>query len=501
MLSIAPDSGEILALAEAPGFDPNGFRNLAYARTGSPAFQRALEPGSTMKVFLAAAGLDAGALRADTPLDASGGELEVPGKTIRDHRDYGVIDTRRMLQVSSNIGAVHIAHLLGAEAHDAALRRFGFGRSTASGFPSESAGLLRPWRAWKPLDHATIAFGQGVSVTAVQLGAALAALANDGLLQRPRLVAARREAGGRWQRTEPALVGQAVSATSARETLAMMESVVDSEGTARLAALRDVRVAGKTGTAQIFDAQAGRYSHDEYTAWFVGVAPADAPKLAVVVALDRPERPAHTGGAVAAPLFASVAAQQLARFDIHTVPAPLPPAKTLVAQTTPKAADDASDGPGPVAAAEAAPEVTTEPSARDARPLAHPAPEFEPQPEAPPQASGVARNADSTPAMREATDPTPPIVPDVASAPPAPSEPRAPRAADTVIFVPNLVGATRDEAERLARAETLELLASGGAGIAVSQTPPAGSVISGDARQVVVHFDDASARRAQRGWD
>jgi cell division protein FtsI (penicillin-binding protein 3) len=325
-LTIDPATGEILALAEAPGFDPNDFRRTDFSGTRSRAFTDAVEPGSTMKVFLVAAGLEAGAIRVDEAIDCEGGELRVPGKTIRDRRDFGRLDPAGVLRVSSNVGAVRIAQRLGPATHHAALMRFGFGASTGSGFPSESAGLLRSPDRWEPVDHATVAFGQGLGVTTVQLASATAALANGGVWLRPRLVAARRRADGAWQRTEPEAVRRVVGRETADRVLGMMQQVVGPAGTGRRAALDGIPVAGKTGTAQKLDPETGRYSRDRFVAWFIGAVPADDPRLAIVVALDEPSGPNHSGGAVAAPLFGQIAAAQLTALGHPATWKPLPPA-------------------------------------------------------------------------------------------------------------------------------------------------------------------------------
>lgn len=337
ILTMVPQTGEIRVLAEAPSIDPNGFRDLPYDATGSGAFLDAVEPGSTMKVFLAAAALEAGTLDSEQPIDCSGGEYRVPGKTIRDHRDYGVLDAAGVLQHSSNVGSVLIAEALGREAHYHALRRFGFGSSTESGFPHESVGLLRPWQDWKPIDHATIAFGQGLGVTLLQLGAATSTLANGGAWLRPRLVQARRMPGGPWRETPIERVRQAVSPETARSVLEMMRSVVSSEGTGRRAGLKGVQVAGKTGTAQKLDPETGSYSPNRFLAWFIGVVPAQDPEFVIVVVLDEPKGLAHGGGDVAAPLFAKVATTHLARVGVVTAPQPEPRPKVALAQRPMKA--------------------------------------------------------------------------------------------------------------------------------------------------------------------
>ncbi len=371
VLTLDPHTGEILALAEAPSFDPNRFRQLDFAETRSRAFSDAVEPGSVMKVFLVAAGLEAGTLAPEHAIDTTGASLRVPGKTIRDRRDFGVLDPAGVLRVSSNVGAVRIAQDLGATPHHAALRRFGFGETTGSGFPLESAGLLRPPQRWQPVDHATVAFGQGIGVTAVQLAAATGALANGGEWLRPRLVAARRRERGPWERTGPERVRRAVAPETARAVLDMMQHVVTSDGTGRLAALDGVAVAGKTGTAQKLDPETGRYSDEAYIAWFVGVVPADAPRLVILVQLDEPQGELNGGGAVAAPLFADVAAAHLAPIGILTRSAPrpaTPPAQAAEPEEHRLASADADGNPPAAEGVESGDEGTKRPVGRVAAP-------------------------------------------------------------------------------------------------------------------------------------
>jgi cell division protein FtsI (penicillin-binding protein 3) len=325
IISMDPYTGEIYSLAESPSFDPNRFRSTDYSSTRSSAFLDTVEPGSALKPFLIAAALETGAITTDQIIDCGDGMFRIPGKTIRDARAYGELTATGILRVSSNIGAVKVATELGRSAHYEMLRRFGFGDSTHSQFPDESAGVLRPWRSWKPVDHATIAFGQGVSVTPIQLAAATAVLANGGEWVRPRLVAARRVARGAWQSTGPDVARRVLSRETAANVMAMLETVVGPDGTGSRAALPGVRVAGKTGTAQKFDTKNGRYSNDHFRAWFIGIVPADAPRLVVVVGIDEPRRPRHTGSGAAAPLFARVAAHQLAHFGIHVKEIPPAP--------------------------------------------------------------------------------------------------------------------------------------------------------------------------------
>ncbi len=315
---LEPSTGELLALAEAPRFDPNRFREVPYHATRARAFLDSFEAGSTMKVFAVAAALERGVLRPGEQLDCTPGSLLVGGRAIRDSSEHGVLPVTDVIRVSSNIGAARIAARLGPRAHFEMLARFGFGRVTGSGFPEESAGLMRPWQRWRPIDHATIAYGQGINVTPVQLAAATAALANDGVLVPPRLVRARRLRDGRWTTEGPRPGRRVVRPEVARAVLAMMERAVE-DGTGRRAGLPGVRVAGKTGTAQVLDPHTRRYTN-RYDAWFVGVVPADAPELVVAVLVEEPRRP-HTGGAVAAPLFAEVARGELLRRGLLSTPA------------------------------------------------------------------------------------------------------------------------------------------------------------------------------------
>jgi cell division protein FtsI (penicillin-binding protein 3) len=340
VVSLDPATGDVLALAEAPGFDPNRFRELDYSTTRSHAFLDAVEPGSTFKAFLAAAALERGAVEPSDRFDCEGGTYRVANKTIRDLKPHDWLTLGEILRVSSNIGAVKVAIELGPESYLEVLRGFGFGAPTGSGFPDESSGVLRTVKRNRPVDQANLAFGQGVGVTPVQLAAATAALANEGRWLQPRLVAARRQPGGAWELTRPDTGRAAVSPATAAIVLEMLETVTGPEGTGKGAKLRGVRVAGKTGTAQKFDAERGVYSDQRFVAWFAGVVPADAPRLVVVVALDEPRRPLHTGGASAAPLFARVAAAQLTRLGIATEPepaGPVPAWTTAAAPAAPKA--------------------------------------------------------------------------------------------------------------------------------------------------------------------
>jgi cell division protein FtsI (penicillin-binding protein 3) len=428
-VSLDPATGDLLALAEAPGFDPNRFREVDYTATRSHAFLDAVEPGSTLKMFLAAAALERGGVVPSDRFDCEGGTYQVADKTIRDLKPHDWLTVGDILRVSSNIGAVKIASQVGPETYQEVLRGFGFGASTGSGFPDESSGVLRTVTRNRPVDQANLAFGQGVGVTPVQLAAAMAALANEGHWLRPRLVVGRRQPNRAWELTRPDTGRAAVSPATAAAVLGMLETVTGSEGTGKGARLRGVRVAGKTGTAQKFDADRGTYSDHRFVAWFAGVVPADAPRLVVVVALDEPRRPLHTGGASAAPLFARVAAAQLTRLGIATEPEPAPTWTTAAAPAAPGA---------------------------------------------------------SAPPRREAP-------PAVAAGPPAPRTPElvpvpdVTRLADRVLL-PDLHGLTVAQVKAITAQAQLRVEISG-SGRAVAQDPPPGTVVAAQRDRVRVRFE------------
>jgi len=428
VVSMDPRTGDILALSDLPSFDPNQFRTTPFAGTRSHAFLDAMEPGSVLKPFVVAAGLQHGAVSTGDEIDCEKGLFRIKGKTLRDRKPFGVVDLAGVLRVSSNIGAAKIGFAVGPEAHFDTLRRFGFGAPTGSGFPEESAGLLRNWREWREVDHATISYGQGIGVTAVQLAAATAALANGGLWLQPRLVAARREAGGSWRATEPAPARRAVRTEVADAVLQMMETVVSAEGTGRRAALTGVRVAGKTGTAQKLDPATGTYSTKSYLAWFAGVAPADDPRIVIVVMLDEPAGLAHSGGATAAPLFARVAAGHLIRDGILTQPE-LPLPRTASVQPDP-------DVPEKTRKPEPAPAVKSHPPTRGRE---------KPQP-----------------ALMIAT-------------------------LDDRLLLPDFSGLSIDEVKRATMRIGLEVEMHG-RGRAVSQYPAPGTILAGATRRVSVRF-------------
>jgi len=447
-----PWTGDILTVAESPGFDPNDFRHLDFASTRSRAFADAVDPGSTLKTFLIAAALEEGSIGVSDRIDCEDGSFDVPGKTIRDHHPNGVLTPAGILRVSSNIGAVKIAFGLGPAAHYRALKRFGFGSPTDSRFPGESAGLLRDWKQWMPVDHATIAFGQGISVTPIQLAAAASALANGGLSVQPRLVAAKRTPGGEWHSSRPEPGRRVIREEVADAVLEMLEGVVSPDGTGSLAGLKGVRVGGKTGTPQKYDSESQTFAQDRYESWFMGVAPADAPKLVIVVRVDEAQRPAHTGGATAAPLFARVAAAQLTRYGIFTEPE--------------------RRGPEPL--------PTIHVARNDTLPSVSAAPkQAAPRPQPSPARAATAAAATAAPPRSER--------------PPQPSTVERLTSLGDRVLLPDFRGRTVDEVRQMT-AGRIQVQYSG-RGRAVAQQPPPGTIFELDSGPVTVRFEDRTATR------
>lgn len=491
VLVMDPRTGDLLTLAERPGFDPNTFRTLDYAATRSRAFSDAVEPGSTFKALLVASALDAGAITRDQLFDTADGKLRVRGKTIHDHDPYGEMDAAGILHRSSNVGAVMIGQALGPQRTFDAFRSFGFGESTGSGSPDESAGIIRNWKSWKPVDAATISFGQGVGVTAIQLASAMATLANDGQRMQPRLVLERRAPGETWEEIAPVSRGQVISPDAARSVLDMMTGVVGPYGTGRLAGLHGMKVAGKTGTAQKLDRETGRYSQRKYIAWFMAAVPADDPQVAVVVAIDEPQGPAHTGGAVAAPVFAQVATDHLAHLGFSTYPEPVAsepdPIKLAAAE---RFADhfEAEAKARAIARAEAAAatqraEQKAEQARQQAQVEARAAREQALAQRAEKQhAANVVVPADS--------------LPSVSSAPPQ-SQPIAALSSDIdrerPVLVPDFTGAEVDQATKVAAMEGLDVRVVGSRleghdARVVSQVPRPGTIIVGTDRTVMIEL-------------
>jgi cell division protein FtsI (penicillin-binding protein 3) len=310
-LVVRPQTGEILAMAQMPSIDPNRQAQSSEEARRNRALTDCLEPGSTYKIFIAASALDAHVVKPTDKLHCENGVWYLGAKeVIHDVHPYGTLTVQQVIQKSSNIGAAKIAFKIGGPRLDHYLRDFGFGRKTGIQFPGETAGILKNLRLTRSaIDRATLAFGQGVSVTPLQMTMALAAMGNGGVLMEPHLV---KEVvnpyGKKIKEFQPRPIRRVLSQETAQQMLAIMETVTQPGGTAKVAAPEGFTVAGKTGTAQKL---VGRtYSHSKFNALFLGLIPADKPVLAIVVIVDEPKGAIY-GGVVAAPIFREIAAQSL----------------------------------------------------------------------------------------------------------------------------------------------------------------------------------------------
>ena len=285
-------TGEILALANWPTYNPNNRSQLSGGQLRNRAVTDSFEPGSTMKPFIAALALDRGKYKFDSIINCAPGKMTIGTATISDAHPHGALTLAQVIQKSSNIGATKIALGFPSEDMWTMMSKVGFGKPLGLGFPGEVGGRLRPWQTWKPIEQATMSYGHGVSVTVVQLAHAYSVFGRDGDVVPLSLL-----------KTHGAVAGQPVFAPeTSRQVRQMLEMVVSPEGTANKAAVPGYRVGGKTGTAHKL--VGGRYAN-KYLASFVGIGPISDPRLVVGVVVDEPIG-AHYGGDVAGPVFSEV---------------------------------------------------------------------------------------------------------------------------------------------------------------------------------------------------
>jgi cell division protein FtsI (penicillin-binding protein 3) len=292
-------TGEVLAMASAPSFNPNNRGRFDPQRARNRAVTDLFEPGSTLKPFTAAAALEAGTVRPESVIETAPGQFAIGNRVIRDPHPQGALTVAQVIQKSSNIGAAKIALELKPELLWSLFHHVGFGAPPHSGFPGEVPGRLRAAASWRPIEQATMSYGHGISVSLLQLARAYLIFATDGELRDVTLL--RREA--------PAGTPRVISAPTAQAVRRMLEMAVQPGGTAPRAQVTGYRVAGKTGTARKIEGRG--YASDRHVASFVGFAPASAPRLVVAVMIDEPSAGEYYGGAVAAPVFSAVMAEAL----------------------------------------------------------------------------------------------------------------------------------------------------------------------------------------------
>ncbi len=297
-------TGEVLALANWPTYNPNNRERLSGAQLRNRAVTDTYEPGSTLKPFTVAQALESGKVRFDTVINCAPGRLTIGSATISDAHPHGALTVAQVIQKSSNVGAAKIAAMLSAKQMWDMFDAVGFGQVSRLGFPGEVSGRVRPWKTWRPIEQATMSYGHGISVSLMQLARAYSVFARDGDMIPLTLTKLE---------TTPLASTRVFSAQTAREVRAMLEMAVQPGGTAPKAQIPGYRVGGKTGTA--YKLEGGQYAR-KYVASFVGLAPVSDPRLIVAVMIDEPGGAQHYGGDVAGPVFAGVMAGALRTLGI-----------------------------------------------------------------------------------------------------------------------------------------------------------------------------------------
>ena len=313
-----PRTGEILALANRPTFDPNTFSKSSQVALNDRAVSDIYEPGSTFKIVTVAAALEEKLVRPEDVVDCQMGSIELAGHIIHDHKPYGALSIGGIIANSSDVGAIKVALRLGDERFDHYIRAFGFGRQTGIELPGETRGITKPVSRWSKISIGAIAMGQEIGVSALQQVSMISTIANDGVYNAPRVVAGPLATSDPKLKTvvfHPADEHRIISTLTAAEMKKMLEGVV-LFGTGKKALLDGYTSAGKTGTAQKIDPTTGRYSRSNYIASFAGFAPVNNPAATIIVILDSPKG-GHEGGQVAAPVFARIAEQVLSYMNVR----------------------------------------------------------------------------------------------------------------------------------------------------------------------------------------
>jgi len=313
---MAPKTGEILALAVRPTFNPNNFWDYSPSQWRNRAVTDAFEPGSTFKTFLISSALEERIFKPQDIFYCENGSYPFGGKVIHDVHKYGWLTLSKIIKHSSNIGACKIAENLGRETFYSYIRKFGFGSKPGIDLPGETSGLLAlPYR-WSRMHLGTISFGQGISISPVQLITAFSAIANDGVLMKPHLVKTIFDDRGKIiKEFNPENRGEIITLRTANQVTSILETVVEEGGTGENACIPGFKIAGKTGTAQKVDQQTRQYSKSKETGSFIGFLPADDPKLAMIVIIDEPQGISY-GGTVAAPVFKEAASHIIRYLNI-----------------------------------------------------------------------------------------------------------------------------------------------------------------------------------------
>jgi cell division protein FtsI (penicillin-binding protein 3) len=335
-----PHTGEILAMANEPTFNPNAFRDFDDDERRNRAVQDLYEPGSTFKVVTATAAIEEKLMPLDTIIDVSGGQIRIDkGRIVHDTHDYGALSFTDVIVKSSNVGAIKIGFKLGTQRLSDYVARFGFGHTVSPDFPGESPGIVWSADKWTDSALASVSMGYQVGVTPLQMLAAVSSVANGGQYIEPRVIRAVYKDNRRYA-VQPKIVRRTISANTAAIMTEIMEGVVE-RGTGKAAQMPGYTVAGKTGTAAKL--VKGRYSASDWNASFVGFVPSRDPAVAIIVVTDSPHTHGHTGGVASAPVFKKIAEATLRYLGVG--PTINPPSPVLVAR------QDESSGPAPTAQA------------------------------------------------------------------------------------------------------------------------------------------------------
>jgi cell division protein FtsI/penicillin-binding protein 2 len=324
---LRPRTGEILAMATLPNYDPNTPATVT-PETRDRVITDVVEPGSTFKIVVVSGALNEGAVKLTDEFDCEQGHFAFAGKTLHDHEPFGLLTTEGIITKSSNIGAAKIGIKLGEQNLYHYAWDFGFGQRTGVPLPGEVSGILHPVKDWSKVSVAQIPMGQGVAVTRLQMLMAMAALANDGWLMRPMLVSRLEDRNGNAvQKYEPQRVRQVVSEATDKQMVGVLKTVVSPEGTAPGAAMQNYIVAGKTGTAQKAN-PAGGYFDDKFISSFIGFFPADNPQVCISIVMDEPKE-GYYGGKVCGPVFKEIAERCASYLNV-------PPDQNLQTQNPPR---------------------------------------------------------------------------------------------------------------------------------------------------------------------
>lgn len=314
-IMMEPSTGEVLALANLPSYNPNRPGGSGPNERRNRAITDCYEPGSTFKIIVGTAAIEEGIVSLDTPFDCSRGAIEVGGRAIHDAHRHGVLPFREVIQKSSNVGSVMIGMRLGKEKIHQYAKAFGFGEKTGIDLPGEVSGWIRQPGQWSGTSLGAVSIGQEVAVTPLQVLRAYSSIANGGFLVKPRVVSKITDPEGRivWESGPEAR--RVISAGTAATFREILKTVTEEGGTAKSAAVEGNFVAGKTGTAQVIDPRTKRYSREKYVSSFVGFVPADRPRIAMIVVIYEPRGQIY-GGVVAAPVFKKIAENALSYLDV-----------------------------------------------------------------------------------------------------------------------------------------------------------------------------------------